>query len=261
MAIVWAGLAPHPPIIIESVGRSRCSEVLPTIDAMNQLAEDCLRAKPERLVLVSPHTPRPRRGIAGWSGPSVSGDFRQFGAPQARISLPVDQAWMQTFAALFSGFYDLESDPLDHGAAVPLHFLSAAGWEGETCILGLPWDYGRPLQQLAECLKAASEDGKRTALLASGDMSHCLKPEAPEGYDPRGPEFDRVFVSHLREGNYQQLFTMDEDLCRGARQDVVESTWAVLEATEYATQGRKFFSYEGPFGVGYTVAKLNQGSD
>jgi len=256
MSIIWTGLAPHPPIIVDSVGRGRCSEVQTTIDSMHALCEDLMRLQPERLIVISPHTPRPASGIAAWFGDSISGNFGMFGAAQTAAKLPCDQTWMQQMAQYYPRISPLYHEPLDHGAMVPIHFAHEAGWRGPTCVLGLPWESGDALNDIASALKQTCNDTVRTAVVASGDMSHCLKPGAPSGFDRRGQVFDDCFVAHLKESAYKEATTIEAGLCEAACQDVIESCHIAWTATDFADTNHHFYSYEGPFGVGYTVMRF-----
>jgi len=256
MTIVWNGLAPHPPIIVPAVGGARCAEVRKTIESMRALARDLIAARPDRLILISPHTPRPYRGIAAWTSGSVRGSFANFGAPGARCELPVDAAWIEVFRAGYGAVTDLAGEPLDHGALVPLHFVVEAGWQGATAVLGLSRSEARDGEDIGSAIAAASADDTRTALLASGDMSHCLKPGAPCGYDPRGSQFDERFVERIRALAYRDATQWDPELREAAREDVVTSCHVSWVATNWSDAGHRFASYEGPFGVGYTVMKF-----
>ena len=256
MSIVWTGLAPHPPIIVDSVGGARCGEVRTTIESMTALARDFLEARPDRLILISPHTPRPRLGIGAWTGASIHGNFGRFGAPQARVELPVDQSWMKGFEKSYPRLLDLGLEALDHGATVPLYFLTQAGWDGPTCVLGLPWSEEDELDVIGRAIASVQVDSRRTAILASGDMSHCLLHEGPYGYDERGPSFDKIFVEHIQNSHYRDVLDIDPGLKEGARQDVVESCRIAWNASGYRSDGHHFYSYEGPFGVGYSVMKF-----
>ena len=255
MSIVWSGLAPHPPIIVESVGGTRCDEVRPTIDSMQAWARDLLNCKPELVVLISPHTPRPHHGIAWFS--HNSGSFNMFGAGHCRIELPSQQDWLaQLFEKLPHG-QRLDNEPLDHGAMVPLHFLLEAGWQGATCVLGLPRGEGPILEQLGDTVAQLCDNPKRCALIASGDMSHCLKPDAPSGFNPIGQDFDNRFVELVRAGDFRAAANIELQLQQQACQDVVASCRLVWQATGYNANNNHFYSYEGPFGVGYTVMRFH----
>jgi AmmeMemoRadiSam system protein A len=94
------------------------------------------------------------------------------------------------------------------------------------------------------------------AVVASGDMSHCLKPGAPAGYDPGAARFDAAFVAQLRHGATRGLAAAVSLLRECAAEDVVESTLFALGASGWRADGREVLGYDGPFGVGYGVAVL-----
>jgi len=256
MSIIWTGLAPHPPIMVPAVAGARAREVQATIDSMRALAQDCVSRRPERLVVISPHTPRPSKGIAAWFGKTMQGDFAAFGAPEAGMRLPVDRDWLRKFTQHYQPVADMDNEPLDHGAMAPLHFFIEAGWQGPTVVLGLPWQDGEELDRIGAAVRAACADDRDTAVLASGDMSHCLKPGAPCGYDKRGGLFDQVYVDCLKRALYRDALAIDPSLREAARQDVVESCRVAWAASGFSSDHSRFYSYEGPFGVGYSVMRF-----
>lgn len=256
MSLIWSGLAPHPPVIVEAVGGIRSKEAQLTIDWMRAFAVDFMAAHPRRLILVSPHTPRPTSGVACWLQNEIHGTFTQFGAPNTTLSLPVDTHWMRQFQNEFWACSDLGPEPLDHGAMVPLHFLMEAGWDGPTGIIGLPWAEDTGLESIGDLIQKLCQDDVPTALIASGDMSHCLKPGAPCEYDPRGKRFDDSLVAHLKQGFYRAASQTNWELQSAAKQDVMASCRIVWQALNYRNDHFRFYGYEGPFGVGYTVMKF-----
>ncbi|CAM2005983.1 class III extradiol dioxygenase subunit B-like domain-containing protein [Acanthopleuribacter pedis] len=260
MTIVWAGLAPHPPVIVPTVGKTRLSQVAATVDAMKAWSRDCMAADPQRVVVISPHTLRPSFGISSWLDNRLDGNFSRFGAAATQINCNNDTAWLKRFREHYHEIFDLALEPLDHGALVPLYFLKEAGWEGPTVVLGLPFGGGAQLEEIGEAIKKTCLPGERTALIASGDMSHCLIPSAPAGYDPAGAEFDERFVDAVRATNYQAALDISPTLQRDAKQDVVASCAIAWHATDFDTNNAHFYSYEGPFGVGYTVMKFCGGN-
>jgi len=243
-------------IVVASVGGGRCALVKTTIESMVALARDMMAHRPDRLVLISPHTPRPRAGIGVWSEGRLTGDFSQFGAPQTHISLPLDQAWMAEFQRHYPETTSMRAG-LDHGALVPLQFMAEAGWNGPTAVIGLPWAEDDTLEAIGSALASASDDGQRTALIASGDMSHSLLPDGPCGFNACGPEFDAVFVAHVRASRFRQAAAIDDGMRERAHEDVVGSCRVAWQALDYRSQNHRFFSYEGPFGVGYSVARFD----
>lgn len=259
--VCFAALLPHAPVLVPEVGGARCAEVSQTIAGMRKVARACLATRPEALVLISPHSPRRRSAFGLWAGKGLEGSLAQFRAPDARLSLPADEPLRDAIAAE-AGRHGLETwtipqDGLDHGAVVPLWFLAEAGWDGPTVILSLndPGEGG--CVDLGEAIAGAAEKlGRRTAVVASGDMSHRLRPGAPAGYHPAAHESDEHFIEILKGRDAAELLDFDHELLSVAAEDALDSTIVALGAAHWRSEGREVLSYEGPFGVGYGVAIL-----
>jgi AmmeMemoRadiSam system protein A len=124
-------------------------------------------------------------------------------------------------------------------------------------ILSLKYPPDGGLDELGEAIAATAQElNRRTAIIASGDMSHRLTASAPCGYHPDAHRFDETFIALLRKGAFRDLRLIDAGLQEDAAEDVADSTTVALAATGYKTDGHAVLSYEGPFGVGYGVAVL-----
>ncbi|NLB83667.1 MAG: AmmeMemoRadiSam system protein A, partial [Synergistaceae bacterium] len=145
-----------------------------------------------------------------------------------------------------------KSAVLDHGSLVPLSYL--APWEGEPPRLVLANPIGLTLQQAFDLgqFLAEYEDPSRWGLIASGDLSHRVTPDAPAGYSPLGASFDQKIAEALRENDPFLLLSLDEGEIAEAGECGLRSALVFLGLGE----GRKtvLFSYEAPFGVGYATA-------
>ena len=261
----FCGLLPHPPIIVPDVGRERLKDCLNTVEACRDLARRMIAVRPDRLFMVSPHSPRQGQAFGLWGGERLRGDLGQFGAPDSRVDLPNDPAMIDAIARAAAGLglttWSIAPEPLDHGAVVPLWFLVEAGWDGPTCLASLPWKatpdiietFGRALAQAVAPLAG------RPALIASGDMSHRVKPEAPAGYHPRAVEFDRALTDLIAAGRLDAIGSIDAELRELAAEDAADASRIVAAAIDYQPHGEEVISYEHPFGVGYLVALFHDG--
>jgi AmmeMemoRadiSam system protein A len=253
-------LLPHAPILVPEVAGERLADCRASVEAMQAAARRLVAAKPDAVVLVSPHAAREMHAYAMTSG-GVSGSLARFGASHASVRLPGDAALTATLreAAAARGIdtANLPASQLDHGSVVPLWHLVQAGWDGPTVVLALAMEDNSRVAELGECVAAvAMQLGRRVAVVASGDMSHRLKPGAPCGYDPEAAKFDREFIAQLRRGATRGLAAAVEPLQENAAEDAVESTLFALGAAGWRAAGREVLGYEGPFGVGYGVAVL-----
>jgi aromatic ring-opening dioxygenase LigB subunit len=255
-----ACLLPHPPIIVPAVGGAEIARCRSTHDACVAMARDLVARRPDRLVLVSPHTPRPARAAAVYTTPRLTGDLSWFRVPEVTVNLPADP---EVTSRLLTGPHPLVrlDTPLDHGAVVPLWFITDAGWDGPTTVAGLPRDESAAAirglgASLAEALRSLPG---RTAIVASGDMSHRVTQSAPAGYHPAAAGFDLQCRDLLAGGDFSGLERMDAGLRDSAAEDVVDPVLAVAVALDFAARGARVLSYEHPFGVGYMVAVLHDG--
>lgn len=260
--IVFAGLMPHAPVLVEGVGRpEHRRQCRATIRAMHLLARHALLARPDAVLVVSPHSPRLPRNFGLWQTACLQGSFAPFGAEEGRFVLPLDGEFTRrlTDEAVRRDLrtWSIKHGALDHGASVPLAFLLAAGWRGPTAVIGLTDVMPEELNALGLAIAAtATALDRRLAVIASGDMSHRLTRSAPCGYHKNGARFDRAFISLLHAGTTAEIPRMDTRLLENAAEDVVESVLVALAAVDAADSQPTVLSYEGPFGVGYGVAIL-----
>lgn len=262
-SIPCAVLMCHAPIVVPQVGGARAAQCADTTRAMRQAAGILAEHDPDVLVVVSPHTPRQEGCWSLRTGARLVGDFADFGAAGVRFGLPVAgeavDAVLRAAAARDHPSRRLPETSLDHGAAVPLHFVVEAGWDGPTAVVGLPWDASASAEAMGEVLGAAArESGQRWAILASGDMSHRLRPGAPAGHHPRASEFDAAFVERLECGDLRGAAAIDPELRGLAAEDVVDPVTVAAAAVAWDASGHQKLCYEGPFGVGYCEAVLHE---
>ena len=259
--IVFAGLMPHAPVLVPGVGGDRLADVAATVRAMATVARRAMATQPETLVLVSPHSPRRPGAFGLWRTPQLRGSLARFGSPDDRVNLPLDRTFadeLETEAARRGvRTWHIPDQSLDHGAVVPLCYLVAAGWKGPTVILSLHHPGESGLEELGQAIAASAQKlRRRTAVIASGDMSHRLTPAAPSGFHPDGRRFDETLIALLRQGAYHEIAQIDSALEETAAEDAADSTRIAVAAAGYRTDGHEVLSYEGPFGVGYGVAVL-----
>ena len=80
-------LSPHPPIIVEEVGRRDREGARRTIDSMTLLGQEIADKNPDTIIVISPHGPVFTDGIGIMSEDVLEGDFSRFGAPGVSITL------------------------------------------------------------------------------------------------------------------------------------------------------------------------------
>lgn len=148
----------------------------------------------------------------------------------------------------------------DWGFNVPLYFL-AKNFNGEIekHLIGLesPEFYFEKGKKVYQNL----EKNKNYALIASGDMSHCLKQDGPYGFHPDGPKFDKEFIELLKKKDIENILKLEEKYPNSAVCGLRSFSFVLGILEAYSARSKQswqpeILSYEGPFGVGYLVANF-----
>jgi MEMO1 family protein len=259
--LVFSGIAPHPPIMVPEVGRESIAGVVDSIDAMSELTKRLIESGAESVILISPHAPLEVDSFVAYEGPQVSGDFSHFNAPGTNFITPIDEellaAIKEAAASEHYGVTTLPEHDLDHGTAVPLYFLLRNGWSGKVVTLGYSFLSNYDHLRFGSCIrKAVDQVGRRVAFIASGDLSHRLKPQAPAGYNPNAHVFDEQVVDALRSNDPQKIIDIDFNVRRLAGECGYRSMLVAIGASSELPLSCEVLSYEAPFGVGYLVAQI-----
>ena len=150
----------------------------------------------------------------------------------------------------------ISSPHLEWGFNVPLFFL-AKDFKGEKI------DYLTNLEDPEFYFEKGKEIYKtkienqnlKFAVIASGDLSHCLKEDGPYGFHPEGPKFDEDLIDALKDKDTDKILKLN-NIYPEAGECGLRSICFLLGILEESGLNWKpeILSYEGPFGVGYLVA-------
>lgn len=260
--VVFAGIAPHPPLLVPEVGGSRIGRVADSQRALREFSRRLIQADPDSVVLISPHSPMDPEVFTARSTPRLTGDFREFSAPSVRLTLKNDLEMIDAIKQAAPGqgveLRELVGDhPLDHGALVPLYYLSEAGWSGPSAVIGFTLQSNEKHLAFGRAIaNAASAINRRVALVASGDLSHRLIVGGPYEYEPTAHLFDEQIVDAIARGDAGGVIKIDSDLRNRAGECGYRSIVIALGTVGEHLRDHQVLSYEGPFGVGYMVAVL-----
>jgi AmmeMemoRadiSam system protein B len=260
-SLVFAGIAPHPPLLIPEVGGSRIERVADSQRALREFSRRLVDTHPDVVVVISPHSPLDPRVFTARSTNQLVGDLREFYAPSVSLSFPNDLEMVEaiTRAAAHEGVELRSHDrdyPLDHGALVPLYYLHQAGWRGPIVVIGFTHQSNEKHLAFGRAItRAATSINRRLAVLASGDLSHRLVVGGPYEYEPSAHLFDEQIVDAIVRGDTHGVINVDPDLRNRAGECGYRSIVIAL-GTVVDLRNHEVLSYQGPFGVGYLVAVL-----
>jgi len=274
VSIVFCGVCPHPPIVVPEVGGSEADKVASTQQAFLELGRRVKESGAETVVIISPHAQVFRDVVGINYTPVLKGDLAAFRAWQVRFELENDLILAGEIKKQAAGLgltvVELDEDAakqyglslqLDHGVTVPFYFLREAGVALPLVHVSMTVAPPERLYLFGLAVRlAAGSLGRKTALLASADLSHGLTHNAPGGYLPRGKEFDKEMVRLLAGPDAEGVIGMDPLLVRQAGECGYRSIVMMLGALDGYDVKAEVLSYEGPFGVGYPVASYQPGN-
>jgi aromatic ring-opening dioxygenase LigB subunit len=262
--ICFGCITPHPPLLIPDVGKGQERTISATIDALDNLADLISEKEPQTAMIISPHGDYHMDSMGILASPTCTGDMDNWGSREPKRYFDNDMALVELIrdeakqANIPLKSIGENGYKLDQGVMVPMHFLYPALHEANLVPLTFSWlplsmhyEFGRALS------RAVKRSGKRVVLVASGDLSHRLIPEAPAGYDPMGKVFDEMLVKAVSEMDVDGILHIDRKLVERAGECGLRSVVILMGALDGLKVKPKVHSYEGPFGVGYMVASFD----
>ena len=268
MGITAGIMVPHPPLIIPEVGRGEERTIIKTIEAYREAAAFVAYSAPDTVVVISPHSTLYGDYFHISPGERASGSFARFGAPTVSLSVDYDEEFVRELEAaaantgLAAGRLGERNRELDHATLVPLHFLAEAcgGIKAKVVRAALSGLSLAEHYRLGMLIKETSERlGRRTAVIASGDLSHRLKEDGPYGFNHSGPLYDERIMAVMGNGDFGELFNFSEGFCDSAGECGHRAFVIMAGCFDGTAVEAKRLSYEGPFGVGYESTFTQRG--
>ena len=128
MSLVFSAIVPHPPILIPNIGKEEADKAKKTRESFTQLEQDLYIAKPQAIVVISPHGSMFPDAFSVNAHTKFFSYFEQFG------DLNTKKEWegatnLAAKIAHNSNPIDLpvrliSEEKLDHGTSVPLFLLT-----------------------------------------------------------------------------------------------------------------------------------------
>jgi len=272
--IINSYIFPHPPIIVPGIGMGREKAAIATIEACKTVAREIAKDSPTTIIISTPHAPSFRDFIVISDSESLAGDFGDFG--QMEISMDfennlllaseiIENALAKDINAGFLSEHDKRqyqiSDRLDHGAMVPLYFVKQEfekiNHKCKVIHLSTPFLKNKELYEFGKCIqKSVLASDEKVVYIASGDLSHRLTKDAPAGYNPIGKVYDAAMVEIVLHAKVDEILAITDQEMEDAGECGTRSFVIMFGALSGYGIRPFVYSYEGPFGVGYLVAKI-----
>lgn len=270
MFLKGAGISPHPPIIIPEIGRGEEKKSSATVEGMHKLGKFVQELEPKVIVLITPHGNVFSDGICILDYDHLQGDLKEFGYYDYHVEKKVSREFMVSFNSvlrncdvpyIFIGAEDAKHyrihGKLDHGCIVPLYYIDKYYQDYQIVHITIGMLTLKDMYRFGMFIKEAFEKCRLNGIIiASADLSHCLKDSGPYSFAKEGPVFDEILVDSIREKRYLDIVTMKSHIYEPAGQCGLRPIVMALGAMDGHKTSTEVYSYEGPFGVGYMTAGI-----
>jgi len=254
----WAALMPHAPILHEEVAGAMMKRCLHTVKGIKKLISKINLNSTSYIFLLDPHAYYYKLGyLAVEFADLYEGSLANFGAPALKVEAhgakdEGENVLTHLAKNIPISVHKKTVYPLDHGAVVPLAFFGKNYGTLPKLLVVNPLGLSLvDAYRLGEHLRTYVSKEK-WALLASGDLSHTLTPDAPAGYTKEGAILDKAVIASLESSSPEPIFRLSKQTIIKAGECGLKSVLTLLGLV--SGEKIKVMSYEGPFGVGYCIA-------
>ena len=269
MTLVYACIAPHGSELIPALAGGQRKLFGPTRKAMRILAAEMKSARPDTIVVATPHNLRLPKHIGVVISENSSGSLAENGR-EVRLKVKCDlelagrvledseKKRLPVVGANYGGLEGPLSDlAMDWGTLIPLwFFMKETGLKSKVLIvtpsrgipLGQNYEFGETIGFLAESGR------KRVAFVASADQAHAHSKKGPYGFSPRAKEYDAMVVRSIRAGKLSSVMTARQGLIYAAKPDSLWQMTVLAGVLSSASMSGSLVSYEVPTYFGMICA-------
>jgi aromatic ring-opening dioxygenase LigB subunit len=266
MTLVYACIAPHGSETIEQLASKRNRRKFQkTRNGLRKLAAEVGRAKPDTIVLATPHNLRLSKNIGVVLAENSTGTLQASPRNKRSVSLKTrcdvefakellersKKAKLPVIGANYGTNEGVTSDmPMDWGTLVPLWFMIPRCRKKPQLVIVTPsreiplskdFQFGRIIAELAEANRK-----KRILFVASADQAHTYQKTGPYGYSTRAKEYDTLVLDALSRNRIDQLMTIKPDLVEAARPDSLWQMTILAGITARVNLKAELVSYDVP---------------
>ena len=234
MTLVYACIAPHGGELIPALAGKQLGLFSPTRAGMRVLAARMRNARPETIVVATPHNLRLQKHIGVVMSENSSGKVAE-GKKQVSLSTECDldlgqmvideseRRGLPVVGANYGGLEGSSSDlAMDWGSLVPLWFMKKeAGIQARVLIVTPA--RGIPLNQNFEFGEVVGEvvraEKKRVAFIASSDQAHAHRKDGPYGFSPGAKKYDEMVVKAISSDSLKSIMSASRRLVETAKPD------------------------------------------
>ena len=262
MPFVFAGIVPHPTILIPNIGKENTVALEQTRIALEKIEQELYITKPQKIIILTPHEGIFEDAFSVNAHTPLHSHFETFGdmataytwngSPELAANIQHKTRSERIPTRLVS------NELLGHGASVPLSFLTLHLKDADILPIGYSnldtqthITFGHAIKEVI------MESNKRIAVIASGDMAHTLTKNSPAEFHMDGEWFDSEILSLLRDGDISGLQSLNTNRIQNAHECLYKSLLILSGILGNIRCDFRQYAYEAPFGVGYLTGQFH----
>ena len=258
MKILGSFMVPHPPLIVDEVGKERIDSIRETYNSYMEIARQIGELKPDTIIVSSPHAPYYSDYFYLPAEEVGTGSFERFGAPEVSFNQKYDVELIEKIENLSKekGFPcgRKSTVALDHGTMVPLYFINKFYKDYNLVVVGLSdisleanFEMGKIINE------AVNKLDRKVVYIASGDLSHKLQVNGPYGFIEEGPIYDKRIIEVMSNARFKELLEFDLDFLDKAAECGHRSFIMMSGFLNNIKVKPKFYSHQDVTGIGYGI--------
>jgi len=262
MSLVFAGITPHSPVLVPSIGQEHLDRLKKTTGAIRTLEQELYASFPDTILIISPQGPVESEHFTIDINETYRCDLKEFGDFETKMSCKPDGEFIH---ALREHLEDEEipvmlrsEEVMDHGIVVPLTHLTGH-MKNFTIVPIYPsqhdlrshFEFGKVIRETIH------STNRRIAVLASVGLSHRLTETAPGGFSPKAKGFDEKVQQLIASKNSAGFVNFDMELAKESGEAGLSVLTILMGILDRLHVEPEILSYEAPFGIGYLVTQYH----
>lgn len=262
MSLVFAGIAPHSPLLLETVAKTDHAYLAKTLAALETLEKSLYASHPQVLVVCGKNTTAFDGMMTITGHDAIAADLSAFGDFSTSLSWP----GATTIAAKINDKARIAHAPirvvgditLAPQSAIPLLLLARR--MPRLHILSADPDNMDP-ETITQCGKVmhdvCQETNVRVALLIVGDTAGHLSKAAPGGFHKNAEVYDTMLRESIETGNPLRVQATPKDVLENVEPAIHTPLLLGLAALGNMPYRFEEYMYEFPFGIGALTGEFH----
>ncbi len=275
LVIVYGCVAPHGAELIPSLAtRSSLSLFRRTRDGMRKLASEIAAARPDTVIIASPHNLRLFGRIGVVTAENSSGTLAISPTKSVKLKVKCDVPFAKRLLSFAKGrglpvvganYGTSEGEssdmPMDWGTLIPLWFILKEAKLNAKVVIVTP-SREIPLRENVLFGRAVGSLAKRIpgkhVFVASADQAHAHSKTGPYGFSRDASKYDRMVVAAIETNSLSKILRFDPGMVDRAKPDSLWQMAVLSGILETERMRSELLSYDVPTYYGMICASFTR---